>query len=127
MYVLIDVTQVHHPFHLHGHRYAVMSLGQHPTKSRMTVEDAKELKVNENLNRYFGEINPVFKDTLTIPSFGYAVIRFKADNPGYWLLHCHYEWHVHIGMALTFQVGEQWEMPKTPKDFPTCGNYLPPF
>jgi hypothetical protein len=32
----------------------------------------------------------VMKDTISIPSKGFTIIRFKADNPGWWLLHCHY-------------------------------------
>lgn len=61
----------------------------------------------------FNNTNPVRRDTVSIPacqvddtgaclsfntssnanvigtSFGYAVIRFVADNPGVWLMHCH--------------------------------------
>ena len=29
---------------------------------------------------------------------GWATIRFVADNPGVWLLHCHIEWHMHAGL-----------------------------
>lgn len=32
----------------------------------------------------------VMKDTISIPSKGFTQIRFKADNPGWWLLHCHF-------------------------------------
>ena len=32
---------------------------------------------------------------------GYMVWRFKADNPGVWLLHCHMEWHVAAGLTAT--------------------------
>lgn len=83
------------------------------------------------------------KDTVSIPSKGFAVFRFKADNPGWWLLHCHFgkflfgcfikhfnitlitEWHFAIGMGLVLQVGEPSEMVTAPKNFPTCNNYLP--
>lgn len=30
------------------------------------------------------------KDTISIPSKGYTIFRFRADNPGFWLLHCHF-------------------------------------
>ena len=36
---------------------------------------------------------------------GYAVIRFVADSPGVWLLHCHIEWHFAIGLGMAFIVG----------------------
>jgi iron transport multicopper oxidase len=29
------------------------------------------------------------------------VLRFKADNPGVWLFHCHIEWHVIMGLTAT--------------------------
>ena len=40
------------------------------------------------------------KDTVIIPYGGYTVIRFIADNPGWWLLHCHIEIHQLEGMAV---------------------------
>ena len=27
---------------------------------------------------------PVIKDTVVTPNWGYTIIRFRADNPGYW-------------------------------------------
>jgi iron transport multicopper oxidase len=33
---------------------------------------------------------------------GYATIRFKADNPGIALFHCHIEWHVEAGLTISF-------------------------
>jgi L-ascorbate oxidase len=29
------------------------------------------------------------KDTVTVPVGGYTIIRFRANNPGAWLFHCH--------------------------------------
>lgn len=46
-------------------------------------------------------------------------------STGFWLMHCHYEWHLSIGMGLILQVGNISEMVPTPKGFPSCGNYLP--
>lgn len=44
---------------------------------------------------------------------------------GYWMFHCHIEFHVEVGMALIFKVGEHSQMPPVPLGFPTCGNYFP--
>ncbi|CAG7918927.1 unnamed protein product [Penicillium olsonii] len=44
------------------------------------------------------------RDTVQIPSRGYAVLRFRADNPGVWLLHCHVLWHSVTGMAMLIDV-----------------------
>jgi len=41
-----------------------------------------------------------------LPSSGYLVIGFQADNPGAWLMHCHIGWHISEGMAL--QVVERY-------------------
>lgn len=31
---------------------------------------------------------------MTVPSEWHVVIRFAADNPGIWALHCHVAWHM---------------------------------
>ena len=41
----------------------------------------------------------VKKDTVIVPFGGYVVIRFIADNPGWWFFHCHIEIHQLEGMA----------------------------
>jgi iron transport multicopper oxidase len=41
------------------------------------------------------------RDTVLIYGSGYAVIRFKVDNPGVTLFHCHIEWHVEAGLTAT--------------------------
>lgn len=65
------------------------------------------------------------KDTVTVPDGGYTVLRFLATNPGFWLLHCHIDFHVEVGMALVFKVGDYNQMTPLPPDFPTCSNYMP--
>ena len=35
---------------------------------------------------------------------GFTVLRFVADNVGYWLFHCHMSWHNHLGMGLVIKV-----------------------
>ena len=52
----------------------------------------------------FDTITPLRKDTVYVPAFGYVVLRFLADNPGIWLLHCHILWHQASGMTMAFQV-----------------------
>jgi hypothetical protein len=43
--------------------------------------------------------------------------------PGFWLLHCHIEFHNSIGMGLVIQVGEPSEFPPKPKNFPECRSW----
>ena len=59
---------------------------------------------------------PPEKDTVIVPVGGYVVIRFRADNPGWWFLHCHIEPHQLEGMSMVVREG-------TPPDsFPKCGS-----
>lgn len=70
-------------------------------------------------------IRPPIKDTVTVPDGGYTIVRFEAYNPGFWLFHCHIEFHAEIGMALVLKVGDNDQMAKVPKNFPTCNDYMP--
>ncbi|XP_055915066.1 LOW QUALITY PROTEIN: uncharacterized protein LOC129948201 [Eupeodes corollae] len=104
-----------HPFHLHGYRFALMGIENDTSNLTKAIENASKYKRSR----------PVWKDTVSIPRNGVAVLRFRADNPGIWLLHCHYELHMATGMALLFQVGEPDEWVRPPVGFPRCGNYMP--
>ncbi|MFZ5475273.1 MAG: multicopper oxidase family protein [Myxococcota bacterium] len=68
-------SEMHHPFHLHGNRFQVLSIDG----------AAPELTG--------------WKDTFDIPP--YATVRFasKLDNPGEWMYHCHILEHAELGMA----------------------------
>lgn len=57
--------------------------------------------------------NPVRRDVIVVNAGGYAVIAFRADNPGCWFLcvpqmneitssHCHIDWHLVSGMIAQF-------------------------
>lgn len=63
------------------------------------------------------------KDTVTVPDGGYTIIRFVANNPGFWLFHCHIDFHAEVGMSIVFKVGDYHQMRPIPKNFPTCYNY----
>ena len=40
-------------------------------------------------------------------------------------MHCHFEWHMAVGMSLVLQVGETTDMKNPPANFPKCNNYKP--
>lgn len=42
------------------------------------------------------------RDTILVAPNGHAVLRFRTDNPGVWVFHCHIEWHVASGLIATF-------------------------
>ncbi|XP_070065997.1 uncharacterized protein stw isoform X3 [Drosophila virilis] len=127
--VLVDEVQqvnLSHPFHLHGTAFYVVGLGRSPDKSikKINLKHALELDRMGMLERDFSK--PPLKDTIAVPNNGYVVMRFRADNPGYWLFHCHFLFHIVIGMNLVFHIGTQADLPPVPPRFPRCGDHVPP-
>lgn len=120
--VLIDegVTfDANHPMHLHGYKFRVIGIDR--INKSTSREEVMELDRAGRIPRKLSKAPQ--KDTVTVPDGGYTIIRFKADNPGMWLLHCHIEFHVEIGMGLLIQVGDKSQLPRRPKNFPTCNNW----
>jgi FtsP/CotA-like multicopper oxidase with cupredoxin domain len=68
---------MNHPFHLHGQAFYVVDMGQYAEG-----QTAQELLnfLNSNVKRM--PPAPALKDTIAVPSGGYAVIKFRAYNPG---------------------------------------------
>ncbi|NOH81522.1 multicopper oxidase family protein [Vibrio sp. RE86] len=71
---LKNVTQYHHPIHIHGHTFTVLEI------------DGK--KVQE----------PFHTDTVLLGKNGSAKAAFVADNPGRWMYHCHVIEHMKTGL-----------------------------
>ncbi|CAG9807488.1 unnamed protein product [Chironomus riparius] len=128
--VLVDEVQqpnLSHPFHLHGYAYHVIGIGRSPdtTIKKINLKHALDLDRRGLLHRQFDL--PPMKDTIAVPNNGYVVFRFRADNPGVWMMHCHFLFHITIGMNLLIHVGTQADLPPVPPNFPTCGDHvLPP-
>ncbi|XP_014238681.2 laccase-like [Trichogramma pretiosum] len=112
---------INHPLHLHGHFFRVIATEN--LNGPVTIERVKQLdrlgRIKRRLDR------PPLKDTMKAPGGGYTIVRFYADNPGYWFFHCHFEQHTAVGMALVFKVGEHSDFPPVPRGFPKCGSYKP--
>ncbi|KAJ1728667.1 ferroxidase fet3 [Coemansia biformis] len=94
---LINPSSLPHIIHLHGHVFQIIEYG--PVDLRLFPG------LNANLTgipvrRFAGW--PMERDTVVIPKLNYATIRFCANNPGVWLLHCHMDVHFAMGMAMTF-------------------------
>ncbi|GFR72286.1 laccase-4 [Elysia marginata] len=64
-----------------------------------------------------------YKDTIPVGDRSVVIVRFRADNPGFWFFHCHIELHTELGMALVIQSGNVSEMPLPPYGFPKCKNW----
>lgn len=48
---------------------------------------------------------PILRDTVVLPNHSHLVVRFVANNPGMWFLHCHIDWHLVGGLALVVSYG----------------------
>lgn len=75
-----NLSPTEHPFHMHGHAFEVLSIDGvevpgHP------VEDTVNVGVRETLR-----------------------LRFLADNPGFWMTHCHILPHAEGGMMTVVEV-----------------------
>lgn len=92
-----------HPFHLHGHVFQLIARGE-------ALEDDF---INYDPSNVTFPQHPMIRDTVYVRPQSYIVLRFKADNPGVWMFHCHIEWHLEQGLALIF-IEAPLEMQQTP-------------
>ncbi|KAJ6603261.1 laccase 2 precursor [Mycena vulgaris] len=72
-----------HPFHLHGHNFFVIKSAGNDT---------------------FNFDNPIIRDVVNTGSdtTDNTTIRFVTDNAGPWILHCHIDFHLELGLAIVF-------------------------
>lgn len=89
-----------HPFHLHGHAFQAIWRSEEEAGFFDPARDTDFPAA------------PMRRDTLMVRPNGNMVMRFRADNPGVWLFHCHIEWHVDSGLIATM-VEAPLELQKT--------------
>ncbi|MDH4192093.1 MAG: multicopper oxidase family protein [Betaproteobacteria bacterium] len=77
---LVNQTSWHHPIHLHGHAFLVLTRDGQPI------------------------MRPHFADTVLLEPDSRAQIALVADNPGDWMLHCHVLEHQASGMSAVVRV-----------------------
>ncbi|MPZ55335.1 MAG: multicopper oxidase domain-containing protein [Rhizobiales bacterium] len=77
---LVNDTAWHHPMHLHGHSFRVISRNGQPTEHKE------------------------WQDTVLLAPRERAEIAFVADNPGDWMFHCHVLEHQLGGMMGVIRV-----------------------
>ncbi|XP_059455968.1 laccase-4-like [Corylus avellana] len=105
------IAPENHPTHLHGFNFFVVGKGLgnfNPEKDPQK----------------FNLVDPVERNTVSVPTAGWTAIRFKADNPGVWFLHCHLEVHTTWGLKMAFLVDNGKDpndfLPPPPSDLPKC-------
>ncbi|WMV30705.1 hypothetical protein MTR67_024090 [Solanum verrucosum] len=100
-----------HPIHLHGFNFHVLAQGF--GNYNPTIDKNK-----------FNLFNPQERNTIAVPVGGWAVVRFRANNPGVWLMHCHLDVHLPWGLATAFVVENgrtpSTKLPPPPQDLPKC-------
>jgi FtsP/CotA-like multicopper oxidase with cupredoxin domain len=80
VFKMINATAWHHPIHLHGHSFRVISRDGVPTPYRE------------------------WQDTVLMNPQERVEIAFVADNPGDWMFHCHILEHMAAGMMGVMRV-----------------------
>ncbi|CAA3002678.1 laccase-17 isoform X1 [Olea europaea subsp. europaea] len=100
-----------HPLHLHGFNFFVV--GQGFGNYNPNTDPAK-----------FNLVDPAERNTVGVPSGGWVAIRFLADNPGVWFMHCHLEVHTSWGLKMAWIVmdgkRQNQKLPPPPSDLPQC-------
>ncbi|KAG5253786.1 laccase [Salix suchowensis] len=100
-----------HPVHLHGFNFFEVGRG---TGNFNPKKDPKK----------FNLVDPVERNTIGVPAGGWTAIRFIADNPGVWFMHCHLEVHTTWGLKMAFVVdngkGPNESVLPPPPDLPKC-------
>jgi iron transport multicopper oxidase len=103
--VINNFDTIGHPMHLHGHAPQLVA------RARGAFAGGGHSNIKNSAGRtgslgYTGDTSkmprvPMRRDTWGMAPQGYTVIRFRANNPGVWLIHCHMEWHVAGGLTAT--------------------------
>ncbi|WVZ61523.1 hypothetical protein U9M48_011384, partial [Paspalum notatum var. saurae] len=105
------IAKENHPIHIHGFNFFILAQGFG------NYDKATAL-------RKFNLLDPQERNTIAVPTGGWAVTRFVADNPGMWYMHCHFDAHISLGLAMVFEVLDgptpETSVPPPPVDLPRC-------
>ncbi|KAJ5684883.1 uncharacterized protein N7477_001228 [Penicillium maclennaniae] len=108
--VVNNLDDTGHPFHFHGHHFYVLTVYKDPIGwgSYNPFSDSSPPGSDPNVYPDTDGLNlslAMLRDNVYIPSRAYAILRFRADNLGVWMFHCHVLWHQASGMAMLIDVG----------------------
>ncbi|KAF7825652.1 laccase-17-like [Senna tora] len=100
-----------HPLHLHGYNFFVVGQG------------FGNYDPNKDPSK-FNLVDPIERNTVGVPAAGWVAIRFLADNPGVWFMHCHLDVHTSWGLRMAWLVldgpGPNQKLQPPPSDLPQC-------
>ena len=105
----IFLTQHDHRFYvLHAHKSSIGRGSYNPYKHRYSSGlepiTTNETDTDTTATSPYDFSRAVLRDTVQIPTRGYAVLRFRAENPGMWLFHCHVLWYLVNEMVMMVDV-----------------------
>ena len=129
-----------HPIHLHGHSFHVAGIfyGTYNQNTGYVVINNTDVTCGSDSHctnptwssTYTQSIitvddSTIRKDTIVVPAGGYVRVQFVANNPGYWLLHCHLEPHQVEGMSILIDELQSLQNPPLAEltQSQKCGNF----
>ncbi|KAI3451121.1 hypothetical protein Pfo_007786 [Paulownia fortunei] len=82
-----------------------------------------DININKNDSQEYKTVRTIgTPDTiLTVNSYGWTSLRFRADNPGVWAFHCHTQSHFYKGIRVVFEEGVE-RVGKLPTSIMGCGD-----
>ncbi|TYI83086.1 hypothetical protein E1A91_D05G266900v1 [Gossypium mustelinum] len=100
-----------HPIHLHGFSFYWVGIGTGNFN-------------NETDPNTYNLVDPPLINTVHSPAAGWVALRFFANNPGVWYMHCHFERHSSWGMSTVLIVRNgtttETSMRPPPSTMPRC-------
>ncbi|KAK8552382.1 hypothetical protein V6N12_040979 [Hibiscus sabdariffa] len=113
--IVLQATQLgaggSHPIHLHGFSFYRVGTG---------VGNFN----NQTDPSTYNLVDPPLINTVHVPGRGWVALRFFADNPGVWFMHCHFERHSSWGMDTVFIVRNgtttETSIRPPPSGMPSC-------
>jgi L-ascorbate oxidase len=98
-----------HPWHLHGYQFWVLGYGDgeyipsihektlnlvNPLLADTVTNFPSNFSMIRNAAPFVADVKNAYK------ACGWTVIRFVADNPGFWHFHCHVDWDIALGTVI---------------------------
>ncbi|GLU16438.1 hypothetical protein SLE2022_328720 [Rubroshorea leprosula] len=100
-----------HPLHLHG--YSFFQVGMNNGTFDSTTDPDS-----------YNTDDPAEMNTAVLFGSGWTAVRFFANNPGVWFMHCHFESHASWGMATALIVKDgpikDQKLREPPVGLPSC-------
>ncbi|GMJ02203.1 laccase 14 [Hibiscus trionum] len=104
-----------HSMYIHGHKYYVLGEGYGNFNSATDPET-------------YNLVDPPYLSTASLPVKGWVAIRFTANNPGVWAMHCQEGRHLIWGMNTVLIVkngsNPETNMRSPPPNMPSCQSSL---